>query len=265
MHYVANRVALNRENTDLSQWRYVRSKDNPADEALRGMSAFKFMQQRRWIHAPEFLWKAEGNWAVEKSLVSQAMIQDNPEVRRGAAVFTTVTTNETPTDCLLSFFSDWMKLLKAVAWYVKIKNILMLIIKRQKELTSGHIAIRSSSQKMSTDLSTFKTTLGGQLLTVEDLSQAERSVITYVQRQSFPVEMAALETTPFRVKRDSKICRLDPVLDKGIIKSNLAQERLLPDLPPFTNLGLDYSGPLKVRRGRSMVMVTVWIPVYLHE
>lgn len=31
--YVANRVALIRDNTDLSQWRYVKSKDNPADDA----------------------------------------------------------------------------------------------------------------------------------------------------------------------------------------------------------------------------------------
>ncbi|KAG7506959.1 hypothetical protein JOB18_019676 [Solea senegalensis] len=39
---------------------------------------------------------------------------------------------------------------------------------------------------MSSELSTFRTAIGGQLLTVEDLSRAERSAIT-------------LETAPFRV------------------------------------------------------------------
>lgn len=35
--------------------------------------------------------------------------------------------------------------------------------------------------------------------------------------------------------------------------ADLPQERILPDLPPFTNVGLDYFGPRKVKRGRSMV------------
>lgn len=183
--YVTNSGALIHDNTDLSQWRHVRSKDNPTDNASRGMSAVKFIQQRRWIHAPEFLWKPEGNWAVEKSLVFQPVLQDDPEVRKGAAVFITVMNLETPTDHLISFFSDWIRLLKAVAGYLKVKNILMLIVKKQNKIPSGKITTRSSSQKRCIELGTFKTTLGGQLLTVEDLSQAERSIITYVQRHQW--------------------------------------------------------------------------------
>lgn len=44
--YIANRVALIRDCTNPSQWRYVGSRDNPADDASRGMSAFKFMHQK---------------------------------------------------------------------------------------------------------------------------------------------------------------------------------------------------------------------------
>lgn len=35
--------------------------------------------------------------------------------------------------------------------------------------------------------------------------------------------------------------------------ADLPKERVLPDLPPFTNVGLDYFGPFEVRRGRSQV------------
>ncbi|XP_038565592.1 uncharacterized protein LOC119896177 [Micropterus salmoides] len=37
--YVANRVSTIRESTDKDQWRYVNTKDNPADEASRGLRA----------------------------------------------------------------------------------------------------------------------------------------------------------------------------------------------------------------------------------
>ena len=303
-----------------------------------GMSAVKFMQQRRWLHAPEFLWKPEGSWPVEKVLGPQLVSQDDPEVKKKTTVLTTVTSFETPTDHLISFFSDWLRLLKAVAWYLKVKHVLMLIIRKRKEFSSGHITTRSSSQNVKVELDAFRTTLGGQFLTVKDISQAERSVITYVQRQSFPVEMATLETSPFRVQKNSKISRLDPILDGGIIRvggrlhrsampveakhpcilpkdahvsslilrhihehsghsgrnymlselrkkfwvvkgnsaarkvisrcvvclrmrgktgeqkmADLPLERILPDLPPFTNVGLDYFGPIEVRRGRGTI------------
>ncbi|KAL7881025.1 hypothetical protein SRHO_G00032790 [Serrasalmus rhombeus] len=56
--YVANRVLLIQDNTHLSQWRYVSSKHNPADDCSRGLSARKLIEQKRWIHARDFLWKS---------------------------------------------------------------------------------------------------------------------------------------------------------------------------------------------------------------
>lgn len=35
--------------------------------------------------------------------------------------------------------------------------------------------------------------------------------------------------------------------------SDLPEERVVPDLPPFTNIGVDYFGPIDVQRGRSIV------------
>ncbi len=35
--------------------------------------------------------------------------------------------------------------------------------------------------------------------------------------------------------------------------ANLPQERTQPDLPPFTNVGMDYFGPIETKRGRNFV------------
>ena len=330
---MANRVSLIRDNTDLSQWRYVCSKDNPADDSSRGLSARKFMEQRRWIHAPDFLWEPEERWPVVEAL--GPMFQDDPEIRRTPTVFTAVVETETATDRLISFFSSWIRLLKAVAWYLRLKSALMLLVKRGKEHPSSQISTRSNKQKWSCKFKDFRTSVGGQLLTVKDLADAERSD---VQRQAFSPEIATLQLIPPRVLKSSNLCRLDPVLDEGILRvggrlhksampeeskhpcilpkeshvstlllrhihersghsgrnhmlselrkrywvikgnsvarkvlskcvmcrrvrgkageqkmADLPLERVLPDLPPFTNVGVDYFGPIEVRRGRSTI------------
>lgn len=35
--------------------------------------------------------------------------------------------------------------------------------------------------------------------------------------------------------------------------ADMPRERIIPDLPPFTNVGVDYFGPIEVKRGRAMV------------
>ena len=35
--------------------------------------------------------------------------------------------------------------------------------------------------------------------------------------------------------------------------ADIPKERITPDLPPFTNGGVDYFGPIEVKRGRVMV------------
>ena len=57
--YVANRVAFIREESSPSQWRYIDSKSNPADEPLRGVKADMFVCNGRWLKGPVFLLTTE--------------------------------------------------------------------------------------------------------------------------------------------------------------------------------------------------------------
>lgn len=41
--FVANRVTIIRDSTKMSQWRYINTQENPADEASRGLSADNFL------------------------------------------------------------------------------------------------------------------------------------------------------------------------------------------------------------------------------
>ena len=77
--FVANRVQQIREYTNPSQWRYIESKENPADDASRGLSAQELISNPRWLSGPEFLWKSDINTAPVESL---SLSEDDPEVKR---------------------------------------------------------------------------------------------------------------------------------------------------------------------------------------
>ena len=64
--FVANRVQLIKENSDVSQWMYIESKFNPADDSSRGLSASNQEKVKRWVRGPEFLWKGESSWVNQE-------------------------------------------------------------------------------------------------------------------------------------------------------------------------------------------------------
>ncbi|KAJ8391388.1 hypothetical protein AAFF_G00090180 [Aldrovandia affinis] len=59
--FVANRINVIREATKPSQWKYVRTTENPADLPSRGLKAKSLAQSRTWIDGPSFLLNNESN------------------------------------------------------------------------------------------------------------------------------------------------------------------------------------------------------------
>lgn len=115
------------------------SKENPAVDASSGFNPIKFIQ-KIWMHTPGFLWKAEGSWSTDTQLLSQ----HDPELKKDG-----VFTSENPKHHPISYFSNWTRLLRAIAWYFQMKGALMLIVRKRKEWFSAHVTTRSSSQKVS--------------------------------------------------------------------------------------------------------------------
>ena len=78
--FVANRVQQIRNHTDPSQWFHVKSEDNPADEASRGMSADEFLQDSKWISGPRFLW--ESDISNYQEVPTTKVQSQDPELRK---------------------------------------------------------------------------------------------------------------------------------------------------------------------------------------
>ena len=60
--FVSNRFSQIHDCSSPSQWRYVLSKLNPADDASRGLNVYELLTNSRWKVGPPFLWQSEDKW-----------------------------------------------------------------------------------------------------------------------------------------------------------------------------------------------------------
>lgn len=336
--FVANRVSFIREASEPSQWRYVGTSLNPADMASRGIKVENFMKKQNWIKGPEFLCKHENEWPLRPDQASAMEV----ELKNSAVVnCVSATEKRKPMDKLIEYYSEWYRLKRAIAWMLRLKEILLHLSNKRCEIQATISQTENNPNKQQAHLQTqmfkLKQTLTKKPLSVEDVEDAELSLIRYSQRQTFPDEFKSLQSSN-HVKRSSPLSKLDPVVQDGILRvggrlnqsampesakhpaildkkqhitslilkdihkntghsgrnqilaklrnkfwvgaantairkliskctvcrrlnarvseqkmAELPRDRLMPDEPPFTHVGVDFFGPFLIKRARSIV------------
>lgn len=187
------------------------TKENPADEASRGLSAEELVNSPRWWSGPDFLWSTRDDQTTEE----EATISENDlEVRK----ITTFAIKTKPFASLLDrlqHFSDWHQAKRAVA----------LCLRLQRRFKKG------KGEQVNT---VNKTPQGRRTLepvSVEELRLAEIEIIKAVQKEAFQQELAYLQDVRSNQERErcslkkgplkkiSPIRRLDPFIDQqGILR-----------------------------------------------
>jgi len=126
--FVANRIAVIRDGSSPAQWKYVPTEYNPADHASRGLSVSQLLEKPEWLKGPAFLAQPESEWpTVQDKIPTQ---EEDPETCSAVmANATQVIEDHNPTDSLLQYYSSWHALKKAVAYLLKLKEILKQKVK----------------------------------------------------------------------------------------------------------------------------------------
>ncbi len=186
--FVANRIGEIRRSTNVDQWNYVPSEMNPGDEASRGQDGSTFLANKRWFEGPDFLYKNESEWPEEPT-----ECQSTNESNEIKSFFAEVHQGPIGIDRLLQHVSSWYKIKRIFAWLQR------FIIFLQSKVR--HI-----------DNENFQ-----RSLSVQELNKAELSIISYVQKSTYPKEYQALMVKgPF--PRKSTLYKLRPVLIDGVIR-----------------------------------------------
>ena len=119
---VAKGVQLIREHSEPSQWTYIESKNNPADERSRSLSPSNLENIDRWVKGLERLWEEKSRWPQSKEKEAND-ISDDPEVKTPAAVNISKI-EEDIVSILQVRLSSWKKMLRMVAWVIKFTKII---------------------------------------------------------------------------------------------------------------------------------------------
>ena len=224
--FVANRLAIIHEGSDVSQWHFVDGSCDLADLASRGFRPDETNKLNQWLHGPEFLWNPRSEWPSDREMSEDNMnISDDTEVKK--CTNTVLIKTSTLLDEMISQYSSFMKLRRVVGWILMfIKSTQAMVHKRKlgeiplprtrSETTKAH----HSQHRYQRD-NTIQSKLHDIFLPVEILQAVDYLLIRHVQQQSFPKELEALSeqsNNGDKLKKSSPLYKLDPFLKEGIIR-----------------------------------------------
>ena len=109
--FAANRVQQIRDETISEQWQYVESKENPVDDASRGLTTREFLSNQCWLCRPHFLWNFNLNLTTNEN---HSLPDNDREVKANILCTQTASTKPTIAEHL-EYFSDWYRGKRAIS------------------------------------------------------------------------------------------------------------------------------------------------------
>ena len=195
--FFANRLAKIDELSEPTQWKYVNSALNPADDATRGLNVSSLTANSRWISGPEFLYLPEQCWP-QPPCTLPTLPEEYSILRKTVNVVKSDVNLELQLNDRFARFSSWYRLKRSVAWILRLKRRLL-----KRPIPKGQ-------------------------LTVDELDKAERAIIQCVQCQTFAKEINELLCdSKTCVHKSSPLRKLNPVLFEGILRVGGRLDRAL--------------------------------------
>lgn len=149
---------------------------------MKPQTANSFMACQRWIGRPDFLRKPKQDWPEQYDL--PLVSSEDPEVKCVLLMNVINAEMEEPTIRLMNSFSSWTKLKISVAWFLRLKGILLQLSRKRKDLASASpIPPARLVEEMK------KARVGLQTLSVCDLVRAETAIVCYSQHTTFKEEI----------------------------------------------------------------------------
>ena len=193
--FVANRMAEIERYTEINSWRYVPSKQNPADCLSKGLTTIQLLKSSSWLCGPAFLSKPPSQWPPQLAKLVDLSLEFLLYERRErvfSVLDATSSEQRLPANALISAFSSLYRLKRAVGWWRR--YFVFLRLKVKGKLVGDHHVFRKE-------------------LAVEEFKQAEMSLLRYTQRQEFSEAF-----DPSARSSSKQLLHLNTFIKEGILR-----------------------------------------------
>ncbi len=178
--YVKNRVTFIISILSPENWRYVNTKENPADLATRGISAKQFLSNELWLNGPSFI----GHELPPPFNHAEESIEVTKEQKSSVVCHTTSASFECP---LIKEFSSYQRLISTFAYVCRFAE------------NSHDREVRSNRLQL--------------LLTPGEIKRSKTALIRHIQKSAYASEIRALEVSN-TLPQKSILLSLSPFLDE---------------------------------------------------
>jgi hypothetical protein len=291
--FVANRVAEIRRCSQFGQWRHVSGQDNPADDISRGMKAKELVASERWLNGPQFLQESESSWPAQPSqddlkLESSAEIKKEKRIYS-----TVTDEECQPLCTLIQKTSSWHKLKRIMSWILRFRDklkkrpvqrggLVLTELQAAEAVIIRYVQRTSIPEKSIQKLCPIERDgvwrVGGRLAqsrldyemkhpvilpwhhpVTALIGRAYHQILGHCGAERLLAEMRS-RYWPIGGHSFAKSVVQSCVVCKRIIAppeqqkmSDLPEDRIISGERPFTRVGVDYFGPMLVKRARSRV------------
>lgn len=180
--FIKNRVIDIKKLTNIDNWHWVPSRDNPADILSRGISAEKFLQAELWWQGPSWLSKPNKEWPSQ--VVHEPTNNDKD-------IICSLSTEMSKNQFITQLCHRWSKCEKLIRVFAYVLRFINNVKNKNKTIKSP--------------------------LTVDELNQSLNKLIMFVQMDTFPCEYQLLKKNQ-PIRQTSNILCLNPYMENGLIR-----------------------------------------------
>lgn len=244
--FVANRVIEILKTSSAKQWKYISTRENPADHVSRGLLPEHLHNNSLWFNGPSWLalpsqfWPKSNEFSVDQS--EKDLIQEELK----SSLHVAVSSEETPTEKLLNYCSSYTQLVRFTSWFRRFFKF----IKNKNDVERQH-------------------------LTVDEMISAKKKLISFIQSQHFNKEKRILLSNG-KEKISNQLWKLKPFIDsEGLLRirgrlalSELSYDEKHPYILPknhhFTALVINYFHLRALHAEAQLLLADIrkqfWIP-----
>ncbi|XP_043211278.1 uncharacterized protein LOC122375804 [Amphibalanus amphitrite] len=194
-------VEAHTDGSKVAEWAQVPSKLNPADVGSRGCYPSGLGP---WLRGPEFLDGEAGSWPSDPAVHAEIPPIEVKSAPVTVAPVSAGTGQKGPTDALISHFSSFDRLKRAVAWYRRFFCVI-----RNGSFRRWCMTRRRGLRR--------RDHVGEASLVVSDLHEAERAILRHVQRELPEFPGRDCDDGPTEVSSSSPLRKLRPTMQSGLL------------------------------------------------